>query len=383
MNLLNRHSKLGLGIIFEPVLYSKILEKAVQHAQERILGQNIGSTDLHPKSRVHVRFLGVPLCSGLYHNRIPGVEVSQRLIAIRGTITRLGPVKMMDKCRNYECGKCKTLVKVSPDDYQFGQITKPAICMARTEDGPCKYTKFDLKESVDVGEKDDYQEIRIQELTSLLEVGAVPRSLTVILRHDLVDVCKAGDDATIVGWMISRWKPIKSGQRCENEFSMVANNVTVSNQRSSLRNYKCEAKDFANQFWTVHGDSPLRGRDMLVKSFSPKIFGLHLVKLAVLLTIIGGASDEDDAGSGNSGARKYRKEGHLLLVGDPGTAKSQFLISASKLCSRSVVTTGSGSTNAGLTVAASKVNLFELDYIYLQIGKWRMAVGTGCFSIGR
>lgn len=38
----------------------------------------------------------------------------------------------------------------------------------------------------------DYQEIKIQESTQVLGVGAIPRSIPIILTDDLVDLVKAG-----------------------------------------------------------------------------------------------------------------------------------------------------------------------------------------------
>jgi energy-coupling factor transporter ATP-binding protein EcfA2 len=68
----------------------------------------------------------------------------------------------------------------------------------------------------------------------------------------------------------------------------------------------------------------------------------------VALTLIGGVQHVDSSGT------RVRGESHLLLVGDPGTGKSQFLKYVAKLSHRSVMTTGIGSTSAGLTVTAVK-----------------------------
>lgn len=54
----------------------------------------------------------------------------------------------------------------------------------------------------------DYQEIKIQEQVQKLAVGTIPRSMWVILEEDLVDSCKAGDDVTICGVVMRRWKPV-------------------------------------------------------------------------------------------------------------------------------------------------------------------------------
>lgn len=137
--------------------------------------------------------------------------------------------------------------------------------------------------------------------------------MIILLMDDLVDCCKPGDDVTILGVVIRRWQPVKENECANLELLLLSNHVDVHNEQRSGVIITDEMKQEFREYWSSYADNPLEGRNNVVSSVCPQVFGLYAVKLSVLLVLIGGVQKK--AGSGGS---HVRGESHLLLVGDPG-----------------------------------------------------------------
>ncbi|CAM9904658.1 unnamed protein product [Ectocarpus sp. 12 AP-2014] len=272
---------------------------------------------------------------------------------------------MLEVSREYRCQNktCGAVFSVHSDMSQGNLLAPPTSCPGVGEK-QCKGTRFmehgDHKYS-------DYQEMKVQEQAQKLSVGSIPRSMVILLQDDLVDSCKAGDDVVVVGELLRRWMPVFEGVRCDVQVTLRANSVTVqsgadqgSSQASKLslstrssnslppRRVSEELRQEFVQLWEANAHRPLAVRNHVIASVCPQVFGLFTVKLAILLTLIGGVTETDPRGM------RRRGTPHLLVVGDPGCGKSQFLRFAAKLSPRSVLTTGVGTTSAGLTCSAVK-----------------------------
>jgi DNA replication licensing factor MCM7 len=103
------------------------------------------------------------------------------------------------------------------------------------------------------------QEIRIQELSDNLKMGSIPRAMTVFLRDDLTDACKAGDRVLVTGLVQRRWQSLIRDERCDVEIVMEANSIHTINADRLGSNIDDQLASEFDAFWQQNQHSPLKG----------------------------------------------------------------------------------------------------------------------------
>jgi replicative DNA helicase Mcm len=262
-----------------------------------------------------------------------GSRQMSKLVMVEGIVVRATPVRPMVLHAAFKCKRCGTMNQVE----QTGQFLKaPTICQAPDcgRDGPFEFVQ---EESTFI----DSQDLRLQEKPEDLPPGQLPRTLAVkTVGDDIVDVARPGDHISIVG-IVRAFAPSLMGMGKLRTFilQLDANSVEVLGKEPETSPPTPEEEE---KIRTLSQD-PLVHRKIM-QSIAPSIFGYEHIKEAIMYLLFGGVSKSlPDV--------NIRGEMNALLIGDPGTAKSQLLQYVARIAPRGLYTSGRGTTAAGLTAA--------------------------------
>ncbi|MEM2004598.1 MAG: minichromosome maintenance protein MCM [Zestosphaera sp.] len=206
----------------------------------------------------------------------------------------------------------------------------------------------------------DWQLVVVQERPEEIPAGQIPRSIEVVLTDDLVDAARPGDRVTVVG--VVRLARSSRFNRIIYTPYIEANNVIVAQRL--LEELRLSAEDEA-KILEIARDPMIRRK--IIASIAPTIYGMWDVKEAIALALFGGNPKVTRDGT------RLRGDIHVLMVGDPGTAKSQLLQYAARIAPRGIYTTGKGSSAAGLTAAVVKDK--QTGEYFLEAGAMVLADG--------
>ena len=277
--------------------------------------------------RLRVRFRKLPERHSL---RKIGSENIGRLLLVDGIIVRSTSVKPLLIKAAFQCRKCNAMSYVE----QSGTLMRgPGVC------AHCRSKVFEFMEKQSTFLNS--QEIRIQERPEHLPPGQLPRAMDIRLAEDLVDIARPGDRVSIIG--IARAQQEFAGRKTRLrtfELLLDANYVDVVGKEVEVVEITPEDERLIREL----AKDPFIHRK-LIASLAPSIYGYGDIKEAVLYLLFGGVPKRLPDGI------MIRSEINVMLVGDPGTAKSQLLQYVSRIAPRGLYTSGRGTTAAGLTAA--------------------------------
>ena len=297
--------------------------------------------EIHPdyaeeiSNNIKVRIGNYTVQKGL---REINAEAINKLIGVSGMVVRTSEVKPLAKKVGYRCLSCG---EINEAQLKSLVLKKPLKCKQCLE----KELEMDPDTSIFI----DFQMVRLQELPEDLPAGHLPHYLEVTVIGDLVDQCRPGDRILLTGIVrIEQEQLFQHVKTSLFKLRMEGNNIEYLGGRAGDKdNRTMERIEISNEdekrIFALANKS--NSYDILISSYAPHIYGHEVIKEVILLLIVGSVTKILDDGSARRG------DINVLLVGDPGTAKSEMLKFAAKIAPRGLYTSGRGTTAAGLTAA--------------------------------
>ncbi len=311
---------------------------------EEAIREHTGEEEMH----IHLRISNLPRDRRKDIRDLRSVHLGQ-FISIEGIIRKATEVRPKLKLGAFKCSDCGGITYLVQEGTRLQEPHKCAHC------GKTKPTiRFTL--SIEHSEFVDTQKVEIQENPENLRGGEQPQRLAAYLEDDLAGILVPGDRVALNGILRAKERRM-FGNVKTTEFDIYLDVVSIDKEKKELESIEITEEDEEKiREEASKGDIIERLRDTI----APTIYGMKIEKEALLLQMFGGVPKKMKDGT------RIRGDIHILLVGDPGTAKSQLLQYMAQLAPRGIYTSGKGSSAAGLTATAVRD----------ESGRWTLEAGA-------
>lgn len=277
---------------------------------------------------------------------IRGTDIS-KFVSIEGTVKKVTEVRPKIVTAVFRCKLCGSTSEIRQEGNKFVEISYCENCK--------KNVPFELDH-----EKSrfvDAQKIRLEEYSERLKGGEQPQTIDVSVDDDLSGKVLPGERIIINGILKSYQKEVRGVKSLFFDIYVVCNSIEVKERDFEEVNI---SKEDEKKILELSRDPLIN--EKIVKSIAPSIYGYETIKNALSLQLFSGIEKHLPDGS------RIRGDIHILLVGDPGVAKSQLLKYITNLSPKGIYTSGKSVTSAGLTATAVKDDFGD--------GRWTLEAGA-------
>ena len=327
-----RKGKSALSVDFMKLLeYSnKLSEEILVNPEEnlRILELAIEESGLIENARV--RLSNLPKSQEIKIRNLRSRNLNELIVA-EGIIRQASDVRPQVVNAKFECPSCGTVLSVLQIEKKFHEPTR---CSCGRRGG----FKLISKEMVDT------QRLVIEEAPESLTGGEQPKRMNIFLKEDLVEPLMEekttpGSRIKIIGILKEVPVPLQSGGLSTRfELALEANNIIPLEETFEELNINDEDE---RQILELSQDPKVF--EKLTKSMIPSVWGYDEIKRCLILQLFGGVKKVHADG------QKSRGDFHILLIGDPGVAKSATLVFMSGISPKGRYVVGKSASGAGLT----------------------------------
>lgn len=331
----------------QPTEHLPLFEEAAKEVADEV-------TRPRPEGEEDVEDIQIMISSSAVSSSVRQLKSEQmsQLIKVPGIVIAATSIRAKATKISIQCRSCRNFMNNIPVKPGLEGYALPRKCPTdQTGRVKCPIDPFFI-----VPEKCrcvDFQTLKLQEAPEAVPNGELPRHLQLYCDRYLCDRVVPGNRVTVIGIYCIKMSGA-AGKR------MGRDKVNVGVRQPYIRVIGLQVDTIGpgrSSSAPVAGEEEEELRHLslspniyetIARSIAPSIFGSMDIKKAIACLLLGGSRKKLPDGLARRG------DINLLLLGDPGTAKSQLLKFVENCSPIGVYTSGKGSSAAGLTASVNR-----------------------------